>query len=215
MGHEETRRVLFVCSGNTCRSPMAAALLREELARRGVSPGDIEVMSAGTGSHNGDRASPLARKVLADRGADLSTHRSRALTRDLLDKANLILTMTRSHKAEILRISPDAAGKTYTLREFVERERWQDLIARSQEVYSALEKASDESDQERLPLREELRNLEVQLREMDIDDPWGGDEEAYVRVADALKSLIEALAGMLVKTPEEGTRGEGRALHEQ
>ena len=86
--------VLFVCTGNTCRSPLAEALLRLEAARRGV---DIEVASAGTFAAAGAPASQPSILVAGRRGADLSSHRSRALDREVLAAADLVLAMTPAH----------------------------------------------------------------------------------------------------------------------
>jgi len=94
-------RVLVVCSGNTCRSPMAAALIRAagEAAARGrpdlIGP---LVLSAGTGGASGQPASPSAMEAMDTRGLDLRQHSSRPLDADLLSGADLILCMTASHR---------------------------------------------------------------------------------------------------------------------
>lgn len=110
------KSVLFVCTGNTCRSPMAEALLRETLARRGLT--GFSVASAGLAAYPGDPATPEAVAVLGELGIDHSGHRSRSWTADLLSAHDLILTMERAHKDSILRRYPDAAGKVFTLKEF-------------------------------------------------------------------------------------------------
>lgn len=88
-------RVLMVCSGNTCRSPTAEALLRRELAAAGIS--GVTVSSAGTGAQDGDPASEGAYLVALEEGVDLGTHRSRRVTPELLAEADLVLAMSRSH----------------------------------------------------------------------------------------------------------------------
>src|SRR5438477_3601067 len=85
--------ILFVCTGNTCRSPMAAALLRHHL---GVDA-TIEVASVGTIGWNGYPATPHAVAVLAERGIDLSAHISRKINRDDVERADVIIAMTRKH----------------------------------------------------------------------------------------------------------------------
>jgi protein-tyrosine-phosphatase len=87
--------VVFVCTGNTCRSPLAMALARR------AWPETIEVTSAGLQAHGGDPAAEPAREVARERGADLSTHRARALTRDVLVGKGWIIGMTRSHVAQL------------------------------------------------------------------------------------------------------------------
>lgn len=95
-GHRPTTyNVLFVCTGNTCRSPMAEALAREDLARRGWK--HVTVRSAGTATEPGAGPAAEASAVMARRGIDLSSHVSTQLTGDLVDWADLILAMGHSH----------------------------------------------------------------------------------------------------------------------
>lgn len=92
-------RILFVCSGNTCRSPMAQALLRKALSVEpslGLLNGN-RVESAGLQAFSGQAPSPEAVEVMRDHAIDLSTHRARRLTEQMMDESDLIITMTRSH----------------------------------------------------------------------------------------------------------------------
>lgn len=107
-------RVLFVCTGNTCRSPMAEALFRKMAESRGLN---IEFISAGTGATKGEPAAEHARQVARERGASLDGHQSQPLTTEIVRDADLILTMTRSHSQEVLHRFPDASGKVHTLAE--------------------------------------------------------------------------------------------------
>src|SRR5437879_8944326 len=86
-----TKRILLVCTGNICRSPLAAALLERALVERGIE--GLAVASAGTGAWDGAPVSEGAYLVGLERGLDLSGHRARLLTRELVDGADLILTM--------------------------------------------------------------------------------------------------------------------------
>ena len=113
--------VLFVCTGNTCRSPMAELLCRQVLAGRlGCALGQLEdrgvlVMSAGVAAMLGGRAAREAVEVLAKLGLDLSEHETQPLTEPLVRHADLIYTMTRTHREAIVAQWPSAAERTYLL----------------------------------------------------------------------------------------------------
>src|SRR5438046_7558777 len=112
-----TQHVLFVCTGNICRSPLAAALLQRALKERGL---DMNVTSAGTGAWDGAPASEGAYLVGLERGLDLSGHRARLLTRELVEQADLILTMARHHRARVDELGGE--GRVFVLGEYAGRE---------------------------------------------------------------------------------------------
>jgi protein-tyrosine-phosphatase len=91
----ETFRLLFVCTGNTCRSPMAEAIARREL--QSLRWSQVEVRSAGASTHEGLPASEGALRSAAEHGLDLSAHRTTMLTSELVGWADLILVMTPWH----------------------------------------------------------------------------------------------------------------------
>lgn len=98
--------LLCICTGNTCRSPMAAALLRQELERRGHP--DVRVESAGLAADYAP-ATPHAVAVMAECGIDLTPHRSQPVTATLLEEAEGILVMTPSHRQMLLTVGVDPA----------------------------------------------------------------------------------------------------------
>ncbi|MED3623857.1 low molecular weight protein arginine phosphatase [Neobacillus thermocopriae] len=115
------QRILFVCTGNTCRSPMAEAILKHKNLE------GIEVKSAGIYASGGSEASPNAKLVL-DKNQISHNHRSTLLSEKEVNWADLILTMTSSHKYAIQQQYPQAIEKVYTLKEFIGEERDQDVV---------------------------------------------------------------------------------------
>lgn len=99
--------LLFVCSGNTCRSPLAQELARREAVRRGWE-GRIRILSAGTGAYPGSPASEGSSVVASRHGLDLSDHRSSPLTPEGAGEADLILGMSHGHVARAAAVAPEA-----------------------------------------------------------------------------------------------------------
>jgi protein-tyrosine phosphatase len=112
---------LFVCTGNTCRSPMAEALFRKQLADRMKCPEDdlmdrgFAVLSAGLSAGVGAQATPEAVSVLESAGIDLRSHESQPVTERLLIQADHIVTMTRGHQQVILNEFPELASRVRML----------------------------------------------------------------------------------------------------
>ncbi len=112
------KNVLLVCTGNICRSPLAEALLERALRDRAIA--EVTVTSAGTGAWDGAPASEGAYLVGLERGLDLSGHRARLLTRELVEQADLILTMARHHRARVDELGGE--GRVFVLGEYAGRE---------------------------------------------------------------------------------------------
>jgi RpiB/LacA/LacB family sugar-phosphate isomerase len=108
------KTILFICTGNVCRSPMAEALFRRATAGRG----DFRVLSAGLGAVDGQPPTQHSVAAMRELGVDISAQRSRALTANLLQQADYIFGMTHSHVDTIGLLYPAAAEKTFLLREF-------------------------------------------------------------------------------------------------
>ena len=111
------KKILLVCTGNICRSPLAAALMQRALGERGAE--GIEVSSAGTGAWDGAPVSEGAYLVGLEQGLDLSAHRARLLTRDLVEQSDLILTMARHHRARVDKLGGE--GRVFVLGEYAGR----------------------------------------------------------------------------------------------
>ena len=174
----------MVCTGNLCRSPMAEALMRDAVTRRGC---DIEVASAGTWAYYGNTATVEAVEVLRGRGLDLSGHLSRALDPKELKHADLIVGMTSVHRREILEVAPEVNDKLILMKELVE-------IA----LDGDLPKGSEARLERLLGAKRPKWH-----RALDLDDPIGKPIGAYEKTVAHIEMGIEVLVNALCGPPPE------------
>lgn len=109
--------ILFVCTGNTCRSPMAEGIFKALLKDNNID--NINVSSAGISTFEGDSANEKAIYTLRNKGIDIKSHKSRQITKEIIENSDLILTMTKSHKGMILNALPEYLNKIFTIKEYV------------------------------------------------------------------------------------------------
>ena len=133
-------RVLFVCSGNMCRSPYGAARFSQLVKRDGV-----QVMSAGTLKLNGRPAAEGMVAAAAENGLDLSTHRSTALSRSLLLASDVVFVMENVHRTIVLNMCPEAESRIVMLGQFLPEPQpeLEDPMGKEPEVYARVAREID------------------------------------------------------------------------
>ena len=190
------KHILFVCTGNTCRSPLAESLLRHMAEKEGLA---LEVRSAGIYAVDGMPASEETLRILKERGADHKLTAKR-VTEEGVNSADLILTMTMGHKQAIIQQFPQIAEKTYTLKEYVEEDP--EVLNRLKERQRLLaEMEMKTSLKEQIPEDElkRLAELEKNMPDFDIADPFGGTAETYnlcaAEIEHCLHKLVRKLKG--------------------
>lgn len=110
-------KILFICTGNSCRSPMAKAYFEKRLKELGRK--DVEVSCAGTAYFlTGGQATDYAKEVMKEEGVDISGHQSRAITDADLENSDVIFVMENRQRLYLIAKSPKAANKIYLLKEF-------------------------------------------------------------------------------------------------
>jgi protein-tyrosine phosphatase len=178
--------VLFVCTGNICRSPVAEGIARRELARHpGVA---LRVGSAGSHALEGNPAASRMLVAASTRGVDLQRHFARELTRRRVRAAGLILCMAEEHRPFVLAYDRSAAKRTFVLSAFARAASQWEWLARSpaELVRLAAEHASRTQPGD------------------DIEDPLGHPPEAYAACAERLDALVTPVMAALVRSLSVG-----------
>lgn len=176
--------MLVLCTANVCRSPMTEVMLRDRLAARGLA---VSVRSRGM-LDGGRPPRPEVVAAMASRGLDVAAHRSRRVTAEDLERADLTLAMAREHLRHAVVTAPGAWPRAFTLRELVRRgtavgprppgDCLADWLARAHEGRQRTALLGDCADD-------------------DVADPVGGPQCAYTDTAVILSGLVDRLTGLL------------------
>ena len=176
--------ILVVCTANQCRSPMGEAILRRRLAERGLS---ANIGSAGF-LPGGAPATNDAIATMAEDGLDITAHRSRTVSPEVAGAAELIVTMTRQHVAELAMVAPEAWARAFPLP---------DLVRRADGAGRRLPDQSLPAWVATLGRGRTPGEILAGRPGDDIDDPIGRPRRAYQRTARTLDELLTRLATLL------------------
>lgn len=176
--------ILFVCTGNTCRSAMAEAIFNSVTEDGTGSGKPFSAASAGIFAFDGDSASGNAVSVLFnDMEIDISAHRSRQINKEIADRADIILTMTREHKRTMIQMFPETADRVYVLKEYIKKEYIKKEDIKKEDINNGMKSPG-------------INDYDYSL---DITDPYGMPIRVYQKCAEEIKDAIDKLVLILLK----------------
>jgi protein-tyrosine phosphatase len=185
--NNEPFRILTVCTGNICRSPMAERLLQSDLDK--AFPGQFLVESAGTGALVGSPVDARVADFIRQAGCDADNFVSRQLTPEILKRQDLVLALTREHRSRVVEMSPSMLRKTFTVREFA---RLLPVIQLDDSLRGPNRWAAV------LPKALRARSAQPgEVEDDDVVDPYRRDSEIYERMRSDLTPAISEIMNNL------------------
>lgn len=181
-------RILVVCTGNVCRSPLVERLLQQGLDQR-WGPGRFEVRSAGTGALVDHPMDERAAGVLTGLGGSHDGFRARHLAGPMVEEADLVLTATRDHRAAVVRTSPRAMKRVFTVRELA-------AIVEAlpdEELPTADDPAERLRELADLATRHRGRRRPARADDHDVVDPYRRADEVYATMRDQVEAAMPHL----------------------
>ena len=188
---ENPIKVLFVCSGNTCRSPMAEKMWMQLCRESRI---ETSTSSAGVNAHEGESMNGNAADSLLKLGYEAGGHSAKLVSQNLIEWADLILAMDQKNKSNLLLISPDALEKLFTLGQFFELSEL--LIQDSQITQPGLANEEIETSQH-MHNAQNLRENFGQDSRLDIPDPFGKGQIDYQGVAAQIEGYLKGIIAFL------------------
>lgn len=194
-----TIRILAICTGNVCRSPLAAQLLASRLG-----PQEFVILSAGTSALVGEGMPDIARRIGTTMGAhDVEGHRAVALTSDALSSADLILGLEREHRRQAARIQPLAVRRVFTLVEFAH------IVAHiDDEQLTTMVRSPEDFQASTLDVVMRMRGVVPRLhpeQRYDIEDPYGRSDQVYERSSRQIERAVNQIERFFQRTSRLAT----------
>ncbi|MDT0341432.1 arsenate reductase/protein-tyrosine-phosphatase family protein [Streptomyces litchfieldiae] len=211
VGPRQIFRILHVSTGNVCRSPITERLTRQALSERlGGSPAGLIVESAGTWGHEGAPMEAHAAQLLDEYGADTGDFTGRELLDEHVIQADLVLTATRDHRAQVISMGHSAGLRTFTLKEFTRLVRAIDTatlpVAESPEELVERARALARAA---AALRGWLLAPNAEADE--VQDPYGAPLPYFRSIGEEIRAALDPVVTALTGVPPRGALA-GRAL---